>query len=206
MSNTLVTDTGASETARPESGGRPRTREGSSRRGDASTTDAEGVSPATIEDGSGRAIRFAPYEPAARESLVDMYATFDPTQRAQGIPPVRRDAVESWLDSVLEGPSLLAWHEDRVVGHVLFVPDGDGAHELAIFVHQGYQDAGVGTALLRRGLDHARAAGVTRVWLSVTWGNDRARAVYRRAGFERERTRSPGHGPARSRRRRAGAR
>jgi ribosomal protein S18 acetylase RimI-like enzyme len=115
-----------------------------------------------------------------------MYASFDPTQRAQGIPPVREEAIESWLDAVLAGPSVLAWHGDRVVGHVMFVPDGEGSHELAIFVHQTYQEAGVGSALLSAGLDHARDGGATSVWLSVSGGNTRARRLYRRTGFSRD--------------------
>jgi ribosomal protein S18 acetylase RimI-like enzyme len=115
-----------------------------------------------------------------------MYASFDTAQRAQGIPPVREPAIESWLDAVLAGPSVLAWHGDRVVGHVMFVPDGEEGHELAIFVHQAYQEAGVGSALLSAGLDHAREAGVTSVWLSVSGGNTRARRLYGTAGFSRE--------------------
>lgn len=115
-----------------------------------------------------------------------MYTTFDPAQRAQGIPPVREASVESWLDAVLDGPSVLAWHGDRVVGHVLFVPDGEDGHELAIFVHQAYQAAGIGSALLAVGLDHARNEGVGHVWLTVSGGNTGARRLYERTGFTRD--------------------
>lgn len=140
-----------------------------------------------VEDDEGRRIRFQPYEPGARRSLVSMYTTFDPAQRAQGIPPVREPGIESWLDAVLGGPSVLAWHGDRVVGHVVFVPDGEDGHELAIFVHQTYQEAGVGSALLAAGLDHARREGVDHVWLTVSGGNTRARHLYEKTGFSRER-------------------
>jgi ribosomal protein S18 acetylase RimI-like enzyme len=136
-----------------------------------------------FEDEHGREIRFRPYEPSDRDALVGMYESFDPAQRAQGIPPVRTDGIESWLDSVLDGPSVLAWHGDRVVGHVVFVPDGDGSHELAIFVHQAHQEAGIGSRLLDAGLDHAREQGVAYVWLLVTWGNTRARDLYEKSGF-----------------------
>ena len=139
--------------------------------------------PPAFDDAESRRIRFRPYEPADRAALVAMYEEFDPGDRAQGLPPVRTPAIESWLDTVLEGPSVLAWDDGRVVGHVLLVPDGDGGHELAIFVHQRYQGAGIGTELLRVGLDHAQSTGVTDVWLLVTHGNTRARRLYRAAGF-----------------------
>jgi ribosomal protein S18 acetylase RimI-like enzyme len=152
--------------------------------GGAATTVEQGPSgPATFRDDQGRDIRFRPYEPTAPDALVGMYADFDPSQRAQGIPPVRTPEIESWLDDVLAGPSMLAWHGDRVVGHVLFVPDGSGGHELAIFVHQAYQGAGIGSRLIRAGLDHAEDRGVTLVWLLVGYGNHRARALYESAGF-----------------------
>ncbi|PSQ56011.1 MAG: hypothetical protein BRD23_09930 [Halobacteriales archaeon SW_9_67_25] len=54
---------------------------------------------------------------------------------------------------------------------------------MAIFVHQDYQNAGIGSHLLAAGLDHAREAGVPRVWLSVERQNRRAKRLYRRAGF-----------------------
>ncbi|WP_276259537.1 GNAT family N-acetyltransferase [Haloglomus litoreum] len=139
-----------------------------------------------VRDDEGRPIRFHPYRPAVRPALVAMYARFDPTERAQGIPPVRPAGIEDWLDAVLAGPSMVAWHRDRVVGHVAFVPDGEGSHELAVFVHQDYQEAGVGSALLPAALDYARTAGVTDVWLTVAGGNTRARRLYRAAGFTRD--------------------
>jgi ribosomal protein S18 acetylase RimI-like enzyme len=139
-----------------------------------------------VVDEDGRDIRLRPYESSDRDALVAMYGSFDPSQRAQGIPPVRTADIESWLDSVLDGPSVLAWHGDRVVGQVMFVPDGDGGHELAIFVHQAYQEAGIGSRLLEAGLEYAAAAGVTHVWLLVTWGNTRARSLYEKTGFTAE--------------------
>lgn len=134
-------------------------------------------------DERDREIRFRPYEPTDHDALVGMYESFDSSQRAQGIPPVRTDGIESWLDSVLDGPSVLAWHGDRVVGHVMFVPDGDGGHELAIFVHQAYQGTGIGSQLIEAGLEHAAESGATYVWLLVTWGNTRARGLYEKTGF-----------------------
>ncbi len=139
--------------------------------------------PLTFADGRDREIHLRPYRETDLEPLVAMYDGFDPAQRAQGTPPIGADAIRRWLADVLAGANVVALHGERVVGHVSFVPDGTGRHELAIFVHQDYQRAGIGTALLAAGMGQASAEGVTYVWLSVeAWKRD-AQRLYRRAGF-----------------------
>lgn len=138
--------------------------------------------PVTVTDGAGREIDLRAYRETDHGPLAAMYDGFDSSHRAQGIPPLGESAVRSWLERILDGPNVLACHEGRVVGHVSFVPD-ETEHELAIFVHQDYQNAGIGSHLLAAGLDHASQEGVSRVWLSVERRNRRAKRLYRRAGF-----------------------
>jgi GNAT superfamily N-acetyltransferase len=124
--------------------------------------------PNTMEDAEGREIGLRAYDESAFEALVEMYVDFDPSQRAQGTPPVGEEGVREWLsETLLSGPSVVAWHGQRAVGHVAFVPDDTGKHELAIFVHQDYQRAGIGDALVESGFGHAREQGVSQVWLTV---------------------------------------
>jgi predicted N-acetyltransferase YhbS len=121
-----------------------------------------------MEDAEGREIGLRAYDESAFEALVEMYVDFDPSQRAQGTPPVGEEGVREWLsETLLSGPSVVAWHGQRAVGHVAFVPDDTGKHELAIFVHQDYQRAGIGDALVESGFGHAREKGVSQVWLTV---------------------------------------
>jgi hypothetical protein len=111
--------------------------------------------PNTMEDAEGREIGLHAYDESAFEALVEMYVDFDPSQRAQGTPPVGEEGVREWLSgTLLSGPSVVAWHGQRAVGHVAFVPDDTGKHELAIFVHQDYQRArGSATRSWRAGSD-----------------------------------------------------
>jgi GNAT superfamily N-acetyltransferase len=135
-----------------------------------------------VTDSEGRTILLCC--PNESERLVEMYLAFDPADRAQGIPPVEESTIREWLDRIT-GPdtlNLVARHGDRTVGHVVFV--GDTEYELAIFVLQAYQNAGIGTALLRTALGAAAATGIERVWLSVERWNNAAIALYRRVGFE----------------------
>lgn len=112
-----------------------------------------------------------------------MYDDFDPSQRAQGTPPIGVDAVRNWLTDILDGVNVVALSGDRIVGHVSFVPDGTGRHELAIFVHQDFQRAGIGSALLAAGMGYAEQQGVAYVWLSVESWERGIQRFYRRAGF-----------------------
>lgn len=120
-----------------------------------------------------------------RERLVGMYQAFDPADRAQGIPPGGDDRIRSWLDTLLASDShnVVAFHDNRAVGHATLVA-ADEAHELAIFVLDAYQGAGIGTELLTALLAVGAAAGVERVWLSVERWNRPAIGLYEKIGFE----------------------
>jgi len=118
------------------------------------------------------------------EALVNLYVEFDPADRAQGIPPLGESSIREWLEriTVADAVNLAAQHNGRVVGHAMLV--GDDEHELAIFVLQAYQNAGIGTELLRTTLGAAAEEGIKRVWLAVERWNDPAIALYRSVGFE----------------------
>lgn len=143
--------------------------------------------PATFQDREGRTVRVEPFEDTGIEQLIAMYDRFDPSDRAQGIPPTNSDRISEWVDTlVTEGSNVVAWHDDKIVGHATLVPDRDeDAYELAIFVDQPYQGAGIGGQLIRRLLGHGSTQGVERVWLSVERWNAPAIALYEDVGFER---------------------
>lgn len=148
--------------------------------------------PATFVDRAGRDVellRFSDVDDQASllASLADMYEAFDPADRAQGIPPTGRDRIESWLETLTEtdAVNVVARHGGDVVGHATLVPDGAGAYELAIFVHQDYQGAGIGSRLIRHLLGAGAESGVERVWLTVERWNAPALVLYEDVGFER---------------------
>ena len=144
-----------------------------------------GPPPRTVTDDEGREIEVRRFD-AEPEPLVEMYRSFDPKDRAQGIPPTEASAIREWLESV-RGPdavNVVAVHDGAVVGHAMLVPDGQGAFELAIFVVRPYQAAGIGTVLTEALLEAGRRAGVDRVWLTVERWNAPAIALYETVGFE----------------------
>lgn len=139
--------------------------------------------PRVISDSKGRSIRIRRYDDDDFESLLEFYESFAASQRSQGTPPLGAAAIRDWLGTVLDGISLLACRDGRPVGHVMFVPDGEGSHEVAIFVHQEYQRAGIGTELLETGLQVAQEAGLPHVWVTVAASNGGAQKLYSDCGF-----------------------
>jgi len=147
--------------------------------------------PFEFEDGEGRTVEVREYDESDEEhdSLFRMYVDFDTEDRAQGIPPVPEDAIEDWLDRLLdddESVNAVAWCEGEAVGHAMLAEEPRlGAHELAIFVLQSHQGAGVGGRLMRGALSLAYDRGVRDVWLTVERWNRAAVRLYEGVGFER---------------------
>jgi ribosomal protein S18 acetylase RimI-like enzyme len=142
--------------------------------------------PAAVTDGDDREICLRESGRDDVDALVEMYRGFDPADRAQGIPPIDSEAIRDWLDVIVteDSVSLVAAHDDRLVGHAILVPDREDGYELAIFILGEYQGAGIGTELLAHLLGAGQDAGVDRVWLTVERWNDAAIALYRKIGFE----------------------
>ncbi|MFB6267326.1 MAG: N-acetyltransferase family protein [Halodesulfurarchaeum sp.] len=143
--------------------------------------------PHRFEDAAGRSIDIYRYGdgPVDDEynALVEMYLDFAGECRAMGIPPHMEEDLVEWLDVVLEGLGVVAWDDDRAVGHALLLGNDDG-HEVAIFVHQDFQHASIGTHLLRTLLGEAADSDIQRVWLTVESRNSVAKRLFRSVGFE----------------------
>ena len=82
---------------------------------------------------------------------------------------------------------LIAWDDDRPVGHAHLAWDGTklGAPEIQdVYVAENARRRGVATALTHAAEAEVRARGHDRISLSVGTGNFAAHALYERLGFE----------------------
>lgn len=79
---------------------------------------------------------------------------------------------------------LLATHRGAVVGHCMAADrtEGDGGRvsELGLVVSDGWQDLGIGTALLELAVRRAAGRGTQQLVMDVMPGNDRMRAMIER--------------------------
>jgi RimJ/RimL family protein N-acetyltransferase len=117
--------------------------------------------------------------------LKEMYRAFEPKEWSQGLPPRLEQRREEWLRYVVdEGINLLAIMEGKTVGHAaLFEMERGKSYEYLIFVHQDYQDRGIGTALSQAMRDLAQEMGCHHIWLTVGARNLKAIHVYEKVGF-----------------------
>ncbi|WP_226011020.1 GNAT family N-acetyltransferase [Halomicrobium salinisoli] len=153
---------------------------------DAAAADRFPRPPLSFVDAADRAVEVEALDDPGGEAdaLVDMYADFAAADRAQGLPPRTEPRIRDWIERLLdEGRNVVARHGDRTVGHAALLPYEDTS-ELVIFVHPDYQEAGIGSRLIRALLGHGQETGIAHVWLSVQQDNHVARSLYRSVGFE----------------------
>jgi GNAT superfamily N-acetyltransferase len=118
-------------------------------------------------------------------ALTEMYRGFEPKEWGQGLPSRLEQKREEWLRYMVEeGINLLAEIEGQIVGHAaLFEIERGRSCEYLIFVHQDYQDRGIGTALTLAMRDLARDMGYGQIWLTVEAKRLKAIHVYEKVGF-----------------------
>jgi len=81
---------------------------------------------------------------------------------------------------------LVAEVDGRIVGQLDMELARYGVADLGMLVAPGWRGQGLGTALLRAGIDWARGAGAHKVALQVWPHNQAAIALYEKLGFQRE--------------------
>ena len=126
-----------------------------------------------------------PYQPNDREALLAMYEKIDDYNRAMGLPPKARSQLETWLDRLASnGWNLVVEVGDRIVGHTAVIPADSDSPEFIIFVHQDYQNSGIGSELIKQLIAYAKDKNHQALTLEVSKGNKQAISVYQNIGFE----------------------
>jgi RimJ/RimL family protein N-acetyltransferase len=144
--------------------------------------------------GDGRGWTLRPARPTDADALSRLFAAV----RAEGrwlvtSPAVMSESEAFFIGEMIragDGLVLVAEADGEVVGNVLVSLDRSvaSAHigTLSICVAEGWRDVGIGSALVGAAIDWARRSGLLKVALGVFPDNERAIAVYERAGFVRE--------------------
>jgi len=138
-----------------------------------------------LKDKGGASVVIRLYQNTDYPALAEMYRCFEPKEWSQGLPPRLEHKREEWLRYVVEKAiNLLAIMEEKVVGHAaLFEIEHARSYEYLIFVHQDYQDRGIGTALSQAMRDLAQEMEWRKIWLTVGAINLKAIHVYEKVGF-----------------------
>lgn len=103
--------------------------------------------------------------------------------------PFSVEQEEEYLDK-LSSPCIIAVNSDgEIVGDgILELGARRISHvaELSISVCKDYWGKGVGSTIMRMLIEEAKKRGITKVNLKVRSDNERAKALYRKFGFEKE--------------------
>ncbi len=142
--------------------------------------------PVVIRDRKGEKILIRRYDHEKdREKLIHMYETYDPDYRCLGLPPLSRTAIENWVDYLAEyGFAIVAEKDGKIVGHLVIVPTEDNKVDLTIFIHQDYQNRGIGQEMMKLIIDYCKKAGFDGIMLVTERTNSRAIHVYKKLGFK----------------------
>jgi RimJ/RimL family protein N-acetyltransferase len=138
-----------------------------------------------LKDKDGVPLVIRLYQDKDYPALTNMYRWFEPKEWSQGLPPRPEHTREEWLRYVVEEAiNFLALMDGKVVGHAaLFEMERGCSYEYLIFVHQDYQDRGIGTALSETMKDAAQDMKCRKIWLTVAALNLKAIHVYEKVGF-----------------------
>jgi RimJ/RimL family protein N-acetyltransferase len=138
-----------------------------------------------LKDKCGTPFVMRVYQNKDYSALTEMYRRFEPKEWSQGLPSHSELKREEWLRYMVdEGVNILAIMEEKVVGHAaLFEMERRKSCEYLIFVHQDYQDRGIGTALTEQMRELAHEMGYSKIWLTVGAINLKAIHVYEKVGF-----------------------
>lgn len=127
------------------------------------------------------------YTPEDRKALDEMYRRFEPRGAGKGLPPIRQEKTERWLNHIgANAQNLIALsttEPGRVAGHAILAEGDDRDVELALFVHQDYRERGIGTMLIRASIEAARQKGYKRLWATCSPDNSAIIHMCRKCGF-----------------------
>jgi len=147
------------------------------------------VDTVTLKD--GRRVSVRSYEADDFEKLLSMFACLSVEALRYGMPPYDRPRLERWTN-MERNLLLLALDGDRVIGVVTVwssgLPRERGIGGFATYIHQDYQNKGLGSEMTRLILDQARRKEFHRISLQVVAENAAAIRVYEKAGFKHEGT------------------
>nr|WP_280109487.1 GNAT family N-acetyltransferase [Ferroglobus placidus] len=123
------------------------------------------------------------YTPEEKGNLVRFYESFDQERRCCGLPPMKREAIEKWLEELNEkGYGFISKKGEEIIGHIAVVPKNSEA-EFVVFIHRNYEDRGIGKKLIEFAEKFLKEMGIKKLVAVTEATNRRAIITYSHLGF-----------------------
>ena len=139
----------------------------------------------------GRHVLVRKFRMEDKEKLVKMYESLSDEAVRWGLPPYTRERIErGWLSNLQNITGIVAFYNDRIIGHAQIFnfphPRRKGTCDLVIYLHQGFHNVGLGTAMLTELIELAMKERLHRIGLSVIADSKLAVHLYQKLGFKIE--------------------
>lgn len=142
----------------------------------------------TLRD--GRRVRIRPLREDDSEGLHGMYQSMSDDALKWSMAPYTEETIDRWIGDMPNLISLVAVHGGEIIGYAsvrkFTHPRLAGTGDLNIYIHQDYQGAGLGTALMVMLLNAANEQSLHRINLEVVADNETAVHLFRKFGFNVE--------------------
>jgi putative acetyltransferase len=144
----------------------------------------------TVNLRDGRRVQIRPLQESDSEGLHGMYQSMSDDALRWSMAPYTEETIDRWIGNLPNLISLVAVHGGGIVGYASVQkfthPRLAGTGDLNIYIHQDYQGAGLGTALMVMLLNVANEHSLHRINLEVVADNETAVYLFRKFGFNVE--------------------
>jgi len=126
----------------------------------------------------GEVVNIRPYKDSDWMKLREMYLESD--EICMCVPS---EYVDIWLKCMMDGYSVVAELDGKIVGHAVISPINDREVSLCIYVRRGYRSRGIGTALVKFLIKRCMKMGYHGIRIVTEKDNIRAINFFKKLGF-----------------------
>jgi len=141
-----------------------------------------------LKNGKEVLLRFRRIDDA--DNLFQMFSLMSEKSLEWSMAPYTIDVIERWMKDTLNLIPLVSIYQCKIVGQAVIHKyphqNNKGIRELSVYLHDDFQNVGLGTALAIRILKLAKKEKMHRIELGVVAENKIARHLYEKCGFQIE--------------------
>ena len=124
------------------------------------------------------------------DKVVDLFGSLSPEALRWGTPPYTREVIERWMQEIKNKIVLVAHFQNKIIGYCMIHgssrPQYKGIRDFMIYIHQDFQNKGLGSTMTSMAVKLAKDEGLHRIELEVVTDNKIAVHIYEKTGFKIE--------------------